>query len=99
MLRAKLVVKLFHLLAPEELCFSFDRWTRFECLEHQQRKIDLDPASVRGEYLARLKAFLDQVRHACGEARCDYVPLSTDQPLGEALADYLRRRAAVQKQV
>jgi hypothetical protein len=90
-------VLLFHVMAPEELSFSFRQRTRFESLEDEGQKIDLDPIEIRGEYLERLKAFLDQVRHACGENSCDYAPLSTDMPLGEALANYLRRRAAAQK--
>ena len=90
-------VILCHVLAPEELAFSFQHWTRFESLEHAGQAVDLDPASIRREYLTRLQAFLGEIRHACGEAACDYVPLSTDRPVGRALADYLRRRAASQK--
>ena len=90
-------VLLFHVMAPEELSFSFHQWTRFESLEDEGQTIDLDPAEIRGEYLARLKTFLEQLRHVCGETSCDYVPLCTDKPLGEALAHYLRRRAAAQK--
>jgi uncharacterized protein (DUF58 family) len=88
---------LFHVLAPEELSFSFRERSRFECLEDSGRVIELDPVLVREEYLSRLKAFMERLRHVCGEAACDYYPLSTDRPLGEALADYLRRRAAMQK--
>ena len=90
-------VLLFQVMAPEELSFSFRQWTRFESLEDAGQQIDLDPVEIRAEYLARLKTFLEQVRHACGENSCDYVPLSTDQPLGETLANYLRQRAAAQK--
>jgi uncharacterized protein (DUF58 family) len=87
-------VLLFHVLAPEELSFSFRQLSRFESLEVEGQRIDLDPASIREEYLARLKIFLGQVRQVCGEASCDYIPLSTDKPLGQTLADYLRRRDA-----
>jgi uncharacterized protein (DUF58 family) len=90
-------VILFHVLAPEELAFSFQQWTRFESLEREGQSIDLEPASIRKEYLERLRTFLSEIRRACGEASCDYVPLSTGKPVGEALADYLRRRAALQK--
>ena len=90
-------VILFHVLAPEELAFSFQQWTRFESLEHEGQSIELEPASIRNDYLARLQTFLTQIRRACGEASCDYVPLSTEKPVGETLADYLRRRAAAQK--
>lgn len=90
-------VMLFHVLAPEELSFDFKDRSRFECLELPGRVIELDPELVRNEYLTRLKAFLGSVRQACGEAGCDYYPFSTDKPLGEALADCLRRRAATLK--
>jgi uncharacterized protein (DUF58 family) len=90
-------VILFHVLAPEELSFSFQQWTRFESLEDAGQIVELDPESVRQEYLEQLKAFLDQIRYACGEASCDYVPLRTDEPIGDALANYLRRRSALQK--
>ena len=90
-------VLLFHVMAPEELSFSFKQWSRFESLESDGQIIDLDPESIRDEYLKRLEAFLEEVRQACGMAGCSYFPLVTDRPLGEALADYLRRRAAAQK--
>ena len=85
-------VLLFHVLAPEELTFSFDRWSRFECLEKAGLHIDLDPSSVRSRYLERLKKFLDELKRECLRVRCDLVPLSTEQHLGDALAHYLRRR-------
>jgi uncharacterized protein (DUF58 family) len=87
-------VLLFHILAPEELSFSFRHWTRFESLEEQGQQLDLDPMEVRAEYLARLKTFLEKIRYTCAELGCDYVPAPTAQPIGDVLADYLRRRAA-----
>jgi len=90
-------VMLFHVLAPEELAFSFRDRSRFESLERPGQVIDLDPVLVRDAYLARMRSFLAQVRQVCGESGCDYFPLTTDKPLGEALADYLRRRTAAQK--
>ena len=88
---------LFHTVAPEELSFSFTRWSRFECLETVGLRVDLDPLSVRSKYLERLQVFLDQLKKGCGEVECDYVPLTTDSPLGDALGYYLARRAARMK--
>lgn len=86
---------LFHVMAPEELSFTFDDpQSRFESLEVNGQRLDLDPISIRPAYLARVKSFLDELRNVCGDAACEYVPLTTDQPIGPALADYLRRRAA-----
>ncbi len=90
-------ILLFHTLAPEELSFSFSRWSRFECLETAGRALDLDPVSIRGRYLEQMKKFLDRLRSGCGEIGCDYVPLTTDRPLGDTLAYYLARRAARMK--
>ncbi len=90
-------VTLFHVLAPEEVTFSFQQWTRFESMEGDEQMVELDPALIRQQYLARLRRFVEEIRHACGEASCDYVPLRTDKPIGVALADYLRKRAALQR--
>jgi uncharacterized protein (DUF58 family) len=88
-------VLLFHVMAPEELSFAFNNWSRFESLEVNGELVDLDPVSIRDDYLARIRTFLEQLRRVCGESQCDYVPLSTDKLLGVALADYLRRRSAL----
>jgi hypothetical protein len=90
-------VLLFHIMAPEELSFAFTRFTRFEPMESGMSHLDLDPGDVRAEYLARLTHFLAQVRRVCAECSCDYIPMSTDQPVGNVLADYLRRRSASAK--
>ncbi|MHC4442384.1 MAG: DUF58 domain-containing protein [Planctomycetota bacterium] len=88
---------LYHTMAPEELAFSFNRWSRFECLEIPGWQMNLDPAAIRKEYLKRVKIFLDRLQQGCGEVKCDYVPLTTDKPLGDTLAYYLARRAARMK--
>jgi uncharacterized protein (DUF58 family) len=85
-------VLLFHVLAPEERTFSFNRWSRFECLETAGLHVDVDPSSVRGRYLERLQKFVDDLKRECLRVRCDLVPLSTEQHLGDTLAHYLRRR-------
>lgn len=85
---------LFHVMAPEELSFSFTRHTRFECLERMGVRMDLDPAGIRKRYLASLGTFLERLRSGCREVKCDYAPLVTDQPVGEALSRHLALRMA-----
>ena len=87
-------VLLFHIMAPEELAFPFNRWSRFECLEVDGRRVHIDPPAARKGYLRRVGQFLEDLRQGCARIECDYVPLTTDQPLGEALALYLGRRSA-----
>jgi uncharacterized protein (DUF58 family) len=83
---------LFHTMAPEELSFTFSDWSRFECLEVDGHRLDLEPARIRKEYLARVEEFLKRLRLGCGEIGCDYMPLETSRPLADALAYYLGRR-------
>ncbi len=85
---------LLHVMAPEELTFDFTRWSQFESLEVIGQRLDLDPAAIRTAYLERVSIFLDRLQEGCGEMECDYMPLTTDQSLGDLLAFCLSRRAA-----
>ncbi len=87
-------VILFQVLAPEEISFSFTNASRFECLETQGLRLDLEPETVRQRYLARLNEFLGRLRRECARMRCEYFPLTTDRPLADSLSYYLRLRAA-----
>ena len=82
---------LFHVLAPEELTFSFQENARFQCLETPDA-IDVDPVVFADTYLSRMQAFVNRLRRICVRAGGDYEPLRTDQPIGKVLGDYLRRR-------
>lgn len=91
-------VVLFHIVAPEETSLEFDRWSRFEDLEIDGHRMDVDPAAIRKDYLDAVRRFLERLRLGCGEVGCDYVPMTTRRPLGDALAWYLWHRAARLKQ-
>ena len=90
-------VVVFHVMAPEELEFTFPTSSRFKCLEVDGYHMDLDPVVIREEYLQGVSAFLDQLKAACTSCGCDYVPLNTGKPLGETIAAYLRERSATSK--
>ena len=85
---------MFHVMAPEELTFQFGQWSRFECLEQSSLQIDLDPPTVREEYMRSLNEFLNKVRMDCTNMGADYLLLPTDADLGQSLRYYLHRRAA-----
>ena len=87
-------VMLFHTLAPEEVNFQFDQWSRFQCLEDTTWRMDLDPTAIRDRYLERFCRFEAELQSCCAETSCDYVRLETDRDLGSILAEYLRRRTA-----
>ena len=88
-------VVLMHIMAPEELNFTFEHWTRFVDIERNGERIDLDARTIRGEYLSSLQRFLDDLKRMCGEVGVDYMPLTTVQPLGTTLGEYMRRRAGM----
>ncbi len=91
-------VLIFHVLAPEELSFPFDRFSQFECFEQVDFRVDLDPPTIRKQYLQRMQNYLEDLQQSCTRLGCDYVQFTTDRDLGDTLAYYLSRRAAQIKQ-
>jgi uncharacterized protein (DUF58 family) len=87
-------VLVFQILAPEEVHFNFRHWSSFQSLEAPGHKINLDPASVRDEYLKRFRAFLEQLEETVTGIGGDYVRVTTNHDLAETLAYFLRRRTA-----
>jgi uncharacterized protein (DUF58 family) len=87
-------VLLLHVMAEEELTFPFDRWSLFRDLEVDQRRVQLDPRSVRAEYLDRVRTFIREIESGCGQMDVDYVQLSTRRNFDVALAHYLANRRA-----
>lgn len=86
-------VLVFQVLAPEELSFPFKRESFFQDLE-LPRRMQVNPNTLRKQYLAEFRSFLDQLRQTLTDVGADHVTLRTDQDLGEILAQYLHRRAA-----
>ena len=87
-------VLVFQVLAPEEIRFDFRRWSSFQSLEHPQQRLNLDPASVRDEYLRRMRAFLGRLEQAVTGIGGDYVRTTTAHDLAETLVYFLRSRMA-----
>ncbi|MCH7727034.1 MAG: hypothetical protein IH991_11200 [Planctomycetes bacterium] len=76
----------------DELEFPFGQWTRFNCLERVGFNRLVDPAHLRNAYLENLKRFQEELKSGCNRNRIDLVPLTTDQPYSDALANYLALR-------
>ncbi len=87
-------VMVFQILAPEELTFPFRRESFFQDLE-LPRRIQVKPNVIRKKYLTEFQAFQDELRASMTDAGVDFVTMTTDQDIGETLARYLRRRAAL----
>jgi uncharacterized protein (DUF58 family) len=90
-------IMVLHVMAEEELTFPFEKWSLFRDLELDSRRIQLDPRSIRSEYLSRVNAFIKRLEQGCGQMDVDYVPLSTKRSFDEALAHYLATRRSKAK--
>jgi hypothetical protein len=85
-------VLLFHILAPEEIEFPYNRWTQFRNLEVMGHKLLVDPQRLRKEYLKNFDDFCRTLRDAAGKAQVDYHLMRTDEPVERALGIYLTKR-------
>jgi uncharacterized protein (DUF58 family) len=84
-------VLLFHVLDPAELQFPFEKAVMFDDAE-TGRRVFIDPARVRQDYLKRLEDHNRMVQSACARLGIAYRRFSTDRPLELALFDFLRER-------
>lgn len=87
-------VIVMQVLAPEEVAFNFRHWSAFQSLEAAGQRVHLDPAAVRNDYLARMRAFITQLEELVTGLGGDYVRMTTDQDLSESLGWFLRSRLA-----
>ena len=85
-------VIVFQIWHRDELEFGFNGRIRFDCLEKEDNRREMDPQLLRRQYLARLAEFREQLREGCARHRVDLVPIVTDQPYAVALREYLIRR-------
>ena len=85
-------VLVMQILDHDELEFPFADRTLFEGLEDAAREVLTDPQSLRGSYLASLRAFVKRIQAACLDHRVDYALMSTADPLDVALTTFLATR-------
>jgi len=85
-------VVVFHLMAPEELTFPFQKFDDFRCLEIDNRRLNIDPSTIRASYLDRVRAHLKAIELFCGQMEADYVPVNTNTPVTETLFAYFSQR-------
>jgi uncharacterized protein (DUF58 family) len=88
---------IFQIWHRDELEFPFRQWTRFDCLEQSSYQHLVDPAHVRAAYMDNLARFRDELTQGCHRHRVELVPMTTDRPVGDALAEYLARRRRIRK--
>jgi uncharacterized protein (DUF58 family) len=88
-------VVLLHVLDPAEIDFTISGPTQFKGLEGYP-EVQADPSVIRRAYLREFAAFQQSLEQACRAQQFDYVLMRTDQPLDQALSNFLatRRRRA-----
>ncbi len=84
-------VTVFQVLDPAELSFAFGQATVFEDVE-SARRVFVDPATARREYLAKIEAHGAAVRATCQKLGISHHRIATDQPLDLALFEFLQAR-------
>ena len=90
-------VVVLHVMAEEELTFPFDSWSNFIDLEESGIHEELDPLTIRAEYLHQVSTFVNRVEIGCGEMEVDYVPMNTRVPFEIALSGFLATRRGSQR--
>jgi uncharacterized protein (DUF58 family) len=86
-------VVLFHILDPEEIRPVLKGPALLVDLETDQQ-IEVIPEYTKTTYRAKMEAHIEQLRSRTRGAGMDYRLLATDQPLDEALREYLTLRQA-----
>jgi uncharacterized protein (DUF58 family) len=83
----------FHILDNDEVSLPLQRLTLFEGLEDMDLRILADPRALRKAYLEEVQTFLREIKRGCMANHIDYVQITTNQLLDQALTAYLARRA------
>lgn len=81
----------FHLIAPEEREFEFDRSIRFMDME-SSFSIVTEPAMIKNDYHKIFKKYLEQMKNGCREFHVDYHEVDMARPYNEVLAEFLLKR-------
>lgn len=84
-------IVLFQIVDPAERNFDFDAPALFEDLETGKR-LYVDPVAAKQNYLEGLKRHEETVKRACENHGIDRFQLSIDQPLEDAMFNFLQVR-------
>ncbi len=85
-------IVVFHLMAEEELTFPFTKFDHFKSLELPNLRLQIDPQTIRAQYLERVRKFVNDIEIGCGQMGADYVPVNTKVPVTETLLNYFAQR-------
>ena len=90
MLRHEILV--FHILSRNEINLDFNGYTTLEDLETGQT-LQIDQEKARAAYKRKLENHLEETRMKMLDRRIYYRTITTDEPLDQALRDFLKQRS------
>ncbi len=88
-------VLFFQILDPDEVDFPFAGRIRFQNLEDPADQQTIDAMALRNAYRKRFERHQTALRDVCRKNRVDWLPLTTDHPLGDALHEFLAMRRRI----
>lgn len=86
-------VLIFQVRDPDVENFPFNRWMQFESLERAGVRYRVDTVPLKRFYLEEYREFMDGWKNWARKHDVHYVTLRSDEPVENALAEYLARRA------
>lgn len=90
-------VLVIEVLAADELTFGFREPVVLECLERPGLRLEVDPGTLREQYLDRLSRHREQFHATVTQCGGEIITVTNDQPVGPVLREFLQRRAAASK--
>ncbi|WP_316829970.1 DUF58 domain-containing protein [Pedobacter aquatilis] len=85
-------ILVFHVVSRNELELDFKGYSTFEDLETGET-IQIDQAKARTAYKTKLASYLEETRIKMLDRRIFYRTICTDEPLEQALRDFLKQRS------
>lgn len=88
-------VLFFQINDPDEVDFPFSGRIQFRNLENSADQQTIDALALRDAYRERFARHQSALRDVCLKNRVDWVPLTTDRPIGDALHEFLALRRRI----
>ena len=83
---------MFHTLSEEELTFPYSSAAQFKDMEGVTEDLDIDPASIRRQYLDQLTAYLSELKSVCRKVPADYTLFNTKEAYEVVLRSFFVKR-------
>ena len=61
-------------------------------VDHYLNSLDIDPASIRKQYLEQLTAYLDELQYVCRQVPVDYTLFNTKEAYEVVLRNFFARQ-------